>query len=152
MPDPVPAIGQVEDKMAEIIGAKSELSAWAVRTDGSEDIAIDLEDAGKTINIYTTAYAVDQSDEQHSSIHIATIEVEAVAGTQATGTISRAVHTALAWVMQAVAADRTLGGLIDDIQEVDVAPSGANGRDAGSASLQFRVEFTTSRSDWFTIL
>lgn len=150
MPDT--AIAQVEDALAAQIGAKAELAAYTVRTDGSRDIAMDTDEDGDIINIYTAAYSVDQSDEQHSSFHTATIEVEVVSRTPTIGTISRASHTALAYVMQAVAADRSLGGLIHDIQEVDVAPAGANGRDVGSASLQFQVQFYTSRSDWFTIL
>jgi hypothetical protein len=150
MPDP--AIAQVEDALAAQIDAYASLSGYTVRTDGSRDIAMDTDELGPVINIYTMAYAVDQSDELHSSFHTATIEVEVVALTQTVGSISRAAHTAIAHVIAAVAADRTLGIGIHDIQEIDVAPSGANGRDIGSASLQFQVQFFTSRSDWFTIL
>lgn len=152
MPDPVPAIAQIEDALADQIGDSADLSGYTIRTDGSRDIAMDADESGDIINIYTAAYAVDQSDELHSSIHTATIEVEVVSQTPTIGSISRATHTAIAHVIAAVAADRTLGGLAHDIQEIDVAPSGANGRDIGSASLQFQVQFYTSRSDWFTIL
>jgi hypothetical protein len=147
-----PAIAQVEDALSAQIGAYPALADWTVRTDGSKDIAIDPDELGDVLNVYTVAYAPDQSDEQHSTFHEALIEVEAVGTRPMVGTISRAVHTALAHVVAAVAADRSLGGLVQDIQEIDVAPSGANGKDVGSASLQFKVQFYTSRSDWFTIL
>lgn len=154
MPDPVVAIAQVEDALGGQITAYAPLSGWTVRTDGSKDVAIDTEELGDVLNIYTVAYAVDNDLMQGQSRHTALIEVEAVTTAQTVGTISRAGHTALAHVVAAVAADRSLGlgRAIEDIQENDVAPSGANGKDIGSASLQFTITFYTSRSDWFTLL
>lgn len=149
MPDP--AIAKVEDAWAAALSAWPALAGYTILTDQSEDIALDA-DCDPTIAVYTVAYEVDQADEQNQSIHTAIIEFEAVNRTQTVGTISRANHTAIAHMIGAIHADRTLGGMLQDTQEVDVAPAGANGKDVGSASLQINVQFFTPRGDWFTIL
>lgn len=152
MPEPLAAIAQVEDALAERLSSWPALAAWTIRVDGSRDVAIDLEDEGDTINIYTTAYGVDQSDEQNQSVHDATVEFEVVAGNPALGTISRAAQAAFAHIIAALHSDRSLAGLIEDIQENDVAPSGGTGKDVAAASLQCRLRFYTPRGDWFTIV
>lgn len=149
MPDP--AIAKVEDALAAQVAAWPALSAYIVQTDASDDAAVEF-GTDKLIRIYTVAYSVDQADEQGQSIHTATIEFEAVNATQAAGTISRANQTAIAHIIAAIASDRTVGGRLQDIQEVDVASAGANGKDTDSASLQTTVQFFTPRDDWFTIL
>lgn len=145
------AIAKVEDALAAQISAWPYLTMFAVQVDESEDIAVEAE-AQKIIRISTVAYGVDQSDEQNQTVHNATIECELVNGTQAFGTISRANQTAIAHMVAAIASDRTLGGRVEDIQEIDVAPSNAIGKDASAASLQIRLQFYTPRDDWFTII
>lgn len=148
MPDP--AIAKVEDAIAAQIAAWPALTGYAVVTGQSADEALD-EGTDKTILISTAAYSFDVADENWMTIHTALIEVESVSQFQAVGTISRANQTVLAHVLAAVAADRSAGGRLQDIQEIDVAPSAAIGKDVGSASLQFRVLFFTPRGDHFTI-
>lgn len=148
MPDP--AIAQVEDLLKDTLEAWPALSGVTIITEQSADVAIE-EDNWPCVVITTAAYGAEQSDEQHQTLHTATVEFEAISGTQTIGTISRANHTIIANVIGAIAQDRTLGGVIQDIQEVDVAPSAPRGKDAGSASLQCIVQFFTSRSDWFTL-
>ena len=149
MPDP--AIAKVEGALAAQLAAWPALADYTVLTDQSEDIALPS-DQDKTIGVFTVAYEVDQADEQHQTIHRATIEFEAISRTQSVGTISRANHTVIAHIVGALASDRTVGGRLLDIQEVDVAPAGANGKDVGSASLQVVATFFTPRDDWFVIL
>lgn len=149
MPDP--AIAKVEDALAAQLSAWPGLTGYTILTDESQDVASDF-GADKLIRIYTIAYAIDQADEQNQSIHTATIEFEAVNATQSVGTISRANQTAIAHIISAIASDRTVGGRLQDIQEVDVASAGANGKDTDAASLQTTVQFFTPRDDWFTIL
>lgn len=148
---PSPAIAQVEDALAAALSAWPALAGQTIITDANTDIAVD-ETVMPAIQIFSTAYTVEPFDEANQSLHRATIEVEAVSDTPTAGTISRANHETLANVLACVAADRRLGGLLADIQEIDVAPSSANGRDVGSASLQFTALFFTARDDWFTIL
>lgn len=149
MPDP--AIAKVEDALRDQLKAYPYLTGYRIVSDPNEAEAVESE-ADKVIRIYTVGYSVDQADEQNQTIHTATIEFEAVNASQNFGTISRANQTALAYVLAAIASDRTLGGRILDIQEVDVASSGANMRDADAASLQTTVTFFTPRDDWFTIV
>lgn len=146
-----PAIAKVEDALAAQLAAWPALSAYSILTDASDDIAVEAE-VDKVIRIYTVAYSVDQSDEQWQTLHTATIEFEVVSVTQSVGTISRACQTAIAHIIGAIASDRTVGGRLQDIQEVDVASAGATGKDADSASLQTTVTFFTPRDDWFTIV
>ena len=148
MPDQVPAISKVEEKLAVVIGAYLPFAGTTVVADAKPDEAIDP----NSIVIYTTSYRVDQSEEQGQSRHTATIEFEAVNARSPAGTISRRNQVALANVVGALAQDRTLGGMVEDIQEVDVAPLESNGRDRGAASLQSTVTFYTPRDDWFTII
>lgn len=147
---PSPAIAKVEDAIAAQIDAYASLSDYTVVTGQSADEAL-AEGTDKAILISTAAYSFDVADENWMTIHTALIEVESVSQYQAAGTINRANQTVLAHVVAAIAADRSVGGRLQDIQEIDVAPSAAIGKDVGSASLQFRVQFFTPRGDHFTI-
>ncbi len=149
MPDT--AIAKVENALKAQLEAWPALSAYSIEADTNEAEAVEFE-ADKIIRIYTVAWTCDQSDEQGQTIHTATIEFEAVNSTQASGTISRANQEAIAHIVAAIASDRTVGGRLQDIQEVDVASAGADGRDADAASLQTTVQFFTPRDDWFTIV
>lgn len=146
-----PAIAKVEDALAAVLARYGPLARRRIITDRSDDVALDQYD-GDAITIATAAYSFEVSDESWATLHTALIDFESVSRTQTVGTISRANHRTLAHIMAALAADRTLGGMVQDIQEIDVAPAGANGKDAGTASLQCSVQFFTPRDDWFTIL
>ena len=67
-------------------------------------------------------------------------------------TISRQNLTAIAQAHAALAADRTLGGMIEDLQEQDIAPVEGQGKDIHGSSPQYQVTFYTPRDDWFTIV
>lgn len=146
-----PAIAKVEDALAAVLAAHPALAGRRIITDRSADVALDQYD-GDAITVSTAAYSFEVSDENWTTLHTALVDFESVSRTQVVGTISRANHRTLAHIMAALAADRTLGGMVQDIQEIDVAPAGANGKDAGTASLQCSVQFFTPRDDWFTIL
>jgi len=149
MPDT--AIAKVENSLRAQLQAWPALSAYSIEADPNEAEAVEF-GSDKVIRIYTVAWKSDQSDEQGQTIHTATIEFEAVNSTQATGTISRANQEAIAHIVAALASDRSVGGRLQDIQEVDVASAGADGGDTDAASLQTTVQFFTPRDDWFTIL
>lgn len=150
MSDPLPAIVKVEDALKGLLEGYFPLSGWSIISDQSNAIALD-ERTDKTILIYTVAYRFDVADDNSQTVHSATIEFEALSQAPAIGTINRANHSALAHIVGAIGQDRHLGGMLQDIQEVDVAPSGANGKDIGSASLQVAVTFYTPRGNHFTI-
>lgn len=149
MPDT--ALTKVENALAAQLGAWPALASYIIQVDGSADVAVEAE-TDKVIRIYTTALGVDQADEQNQTIHTATIDFEAVSTAQISGSISRACQETIAHIVAAIASDRTVGGRLQDIQEVDVASVGATGMDTDSASLQTTVTFFTPRDDWFTIV
>jgi hypothetical protein len=148
---PDPAIAKVEDALQAVLEAWPALSGYTILTDQSEDIALE-EGADKQIVISTMAYSFEVADENWMTAHRAIVDFEAINQQQTLGTINRANHTALALVIAALAADRSLGGRVQDIQERDVAPSNANGRDVGSASMQVHIDFFTPRGDHFTLV
>lgn len=145
------ALTQVENALAAILSAYAPLAAFTVAVSESLDIAIE-DTALPALLISTTSYGFEVSDENWQTLHTAKIEIEAIHATQSSGTISRANREALANVLAAIAADRTLGLGIQDIQEDDIAPAEPRGKDVDGASLLFNVQFFTSRNDWFTIL
>lgn len=146
MPDP--AIAKVEDALADALRNYPGLTGKTIFTAVNAD---DAQEAGSII-VYTMAYKIDQFDELGQTLHSATIEVECIEGPSSAGAVSRACQTTIAHVLAALAADRTLGGMVNDIQEVDVAPTTQSGRDHSAASLQTAVTFFTARDDWFTII
>lgn len=144
------AMAKVEDKIRDTLSAYPALSGWTILADESRDIALE-EGTDNTLQIYTVSYGFNVADENWMTLHTATVEIESVNQTPALGTINRANHTALAHVLAALAADRSLGGMLQDLQEIDLAPAGANGKDVAGASLQIQVQFFTPRGDHFTI-
>lgn len=149
MPDH--ALTQVEDALRTKLDAYVPLDTHTVAIAETLDVAVEAM-ALPALLIATVNYAFEVADENWQTLHTATIEVEAISATPATGTISRANRNALAHVLAAVAADRTLGIKLQDIQEDDVSPVEPRGKDVDGASLRFTVQFYTSRSDWFTIV
>lgn len=153
MPDA--AIAKVEDAFAALITAATAtgqpLAGWTVVAGQNVDEAID-ETLWPAIAIYTTSIRADLFEEINDHLHTATIEFEVISAKSALGTISRRNQNAIAALHGVVAADRYLGGRLQSCEEVDVAPATPNGKDVGSASLQYEVQFLTPRSDWFTII
>lgn len=143
-------LSQVEDQLATTLGNYTSLAGWTIMVAESLDVAIEGADLPLML-ITTVAYGFDVADENWMTLHSAEIHVEAVSKTQSSGTISRANRNGLAHVLAAVAADRTLGVGLQDIQEDDIAPVEPRGKDVDSASLKFRVQWFTARGDWFAI-
>lgn len=144
----LPAISKVEDRLGEVIAAYPALAGYTVQADAAPNDASDA----MTIVIYTTGYQMHQSDEQGQTRHAATMEFEVISGPSTFGSVSRQNQVAFAHIIAAIAADRSLGGMVEDIQEVDVAPVEQNGRDHAGASLQTAITFYTPRDDWFTVI
>lgn len=146
------AWSKVEDALKAVLdtqtGSGGTLEGWAVQTQQSADIAVEA----NTITIWTTTNQMDQSDEQHQTIHTPKIEIEFADDGQPSGVLGRSILEAAAAVHALIAADRTLGGRLQDIQEIDIAPAPPEGRDVASSSIQYQVEFYTPRDDWTTIV
>lgn len=148
MPDH--SLSQVEDRIVTVMQGYAPLAGQTVKVAGSLDIAVEDDDLPLLL-ILTSNYSFDVADENWMTLHSADIEIEAVSATPATGTISRTNRNTLAHVLAAIAADRSLGIGLQDIQEDDIATVEPRGKDVDSASLKFRVSWFTPRNDWFTI-
>lgn len=145
------ALTQVEDALAAQLSAYAGLAGVTVTVAESLDIAVE-DTALPALLIATRAYDFEVADENWQTLHTATLEIEAITATQSTGTITRANRNYLAHTLAAIAADRSLGIGLQDIQETDIAPADPRGKDVDGASLQFVVQFFTPRDDWFTIV
>lgn len=145
------ALTLVEEMLATVLREYDPLAGKRIITDQSKDTAPD--DPGNLIRIYTVAASFEApAMADDLTLWIAIIEFESSSTTQIAGTISAENRATLGNVHGALAQDRTLGGKIQDIQEIDMAAVMPNGRDVGAASLQYRVEFYTSRDDWFALV
>lgn len=140
-------LNQVEDRIAAVLLAWPALAGKAIGVVGSQDIAIDELD----IAIATAAYGFEVADENNQTLHSADIDVESITHGPAAGFIARANREVLAEALAAIAADRSLGIGIQDIQEIDIASADGRGRDVDASSVRFRVLWFTPRDDWFTI-
>ena len=137
--------------LAERLRMYLPLQGWTVLTDQSGDIAVQP-DQYPVIVITTTSHKFAPALQQWETRPSAMVDFEIVSGAETAGVISRTNHTAVARIIGAIAEDRSFEGKLEDIQEVDVAPTGPNGIDAGSTSLQVAISFITSREDWFIIV
>lgn len=144
------ALAKIEDRLAAVLRAYAPLAGTGIFTDQPSNVTLD-DDQIPALVITTVSYAQDQSDEQGQTIHTARIEVASILKGPAL-VIGRANHAALAHVIGAIHQDRTLGGRLQDLQEIDIAPVDANRADSGAVSLQLEAQWFTPRGDWFTIV
>ncbi len=145
------SLTKVEAAIKTALEAYGDLSAFTVLTDQPNDVALEDSQLDALI-IKTAAYVIDPAFEGSQAKHTATIDVEAVTKS-ASAVISKANAAALAHAHKALTDDRTLGGMLQDIQEQDVAPTEeGRGRNAGAASLRLQVQWFTPQGDWFTII
>lgn len=128
------------------------LEAWAVEAGVSRDRAVDPDSAPGILRIVTVAIAMQQSDEQHQTFHSQTVEFEFIQGNAAAGTLRMDNLRKAAALHAIIAADRTLGGRLHDMQEIDIAPADAGGKDVNGVSVQYEVQFFTPRANWLTII
>lgn len=147
------AFEKVEDAFADMLREWPALAGVSIITEQSIDIASEDDGYDQQIVVFTTNLSQDNSDEHGQTEHTATIEFEVTtsAPTETVG-LGRANLRLIADIVECIAQDRTLGGRINDWQEIDIARPATNGKDVSAASLQIRATFFTSRTDWKTLL
>lgn len=150
MPDILAPI-QVRELIKDVIQTYPLLAGRRIITNRSKDDALS-EDDGDAITIWCVAAKPVIEFGGHEVTWSAVYEFEVVSRTQPFGTIDDATMTTFGYIVAAIAPDRTLGGQIQDIQEIDIAPTVQYGTDVSGASLQVRAEFHTMRDDWFTLV
>ncbi|MXP24814.1 hypothetical protein GRI39_01975 [Altererythrobacter indicus] len=144
------ASSKVEDRLVATLAAYADLNDYTVQLSVG-DVPID---GDRVIVVAAVDYRFFNGPEPNSqTMHEMAIETEVITRNQddeITPDLMRAGRTALAHVVAALAADRTLGGMLQTLEEIDQAP--ILKADAGSISLQWQAQFFTSRTDHFTIL
>lgn len=149
MPDT--AIAKVEDALKAVLSDYSELSDYKVFAGRDTSEAFDSSEL-PVLNIYTESQQYGPGEEQGQTIHNCLINFEVLENDLTAGVMTRTIQTAVAHIIAALAADRTLGNRLQDLQELDVAPPTDTGRDVAGASLQYAVQFYTPRDDHFVIV
>ena len=151
MPDPVAdAVSKVETAIAEVLTAYPDLADWTVLTDQPFDSAIEGDDI-LAIVVRTMGPQFDNSFEPGAqTLNSLTVDLEAVVMV-AGDPIARRAREGLGHALAALTEDRSLGGMLQDLQEIDAAQGDGQRREAGAISLQLRAEYLTARGDAFTI-
>ena len=126
------------------------LEGWNIVVNPSASISQSDED--KTIVLWPLPPELEQSEEQHQTLHRYTVDIEFIVGQTSSSVLTRTIRAAMAHVHAALAADRTLGGMLHYLQEEDIAPAVPEQADVHGASVQYIIEFYTARDDWFTIV
>jgi hypothetical protein len=147
----VAAVVQVGEMIARALAAWPPLSTFTVVYEQSAEVAAEESD-GDLIRLWLVAHQLGIPPEQWTTLHLPIFEIEAVTRDADAGSLTRGGLNAIAEVVAALSVDRSLGGRLQDLQEVDVGSTVPNGRNVAAPSLQIRAEFYTSRADWFTIL
>lgn len=149
MPDP--AIGKVEDALKAVLDDYTALDDYTKYTALDQSEALNVSDL-PAIVIFTVSQSFDLDGEQHQTTNDCLINFEILEKGMSAGVLTRSLQTAAGHIMTALAADRTLGGRLQELEERDLAPPNDTGRDIAGASLQYSVQFFTSREDPFTIV
>jgi hypothetical protein len=150
--DPTPtAQDKVEAAIASILRTHPALADWTVLTDLPLDVAIEDEDS-LALLVRTMSLEFDNSFEPGAqTLNVPVIDIEAVVKEAGDIIVARA-REGLAHAQAALCADRTLGGMLQDLAEQDVAPGDGQRRDVGAISMQWRAEYLTAPSNPFVIL
>lgn len=147
------AVEKVEDTFKALAdtltGSGQSLEGWATEVDRSRDDAIDPDT--NTLVISTTALSMRQFEELNQTEVTQVVEFEFISGGAAPGTLRRTNLRAAAAYHAAIAADRTLGGMLQDVQETDIVPADIGGADVNGVSVQYQVTYFIAQDDWLTI-
>lgn len=139
---------KVEDAVKAALDAAPALDGWTVLVGQSSGAALDA--GTPTICIWTMSNDMDQFEYDSQTIHRQTLDIEFIKAGDAIGVLTRDVLEAMADAHAALAADRSLGGILQDLQEDSIAPTVPEGRDVLGQSVQYVAEFFTPRNDWRT--
>lgn len=151
MPEQINVFSQVGALYAECLRNYEPLENFTIVHEESEDEASQSQD-GDTIRVDFLGDDPRVALGQGHTDHFAIYEFTIVTRTASSGILSRDACDAIAHIIAAISADRSMGGRLGDTQEVDLGSTEPNGTDANGISIRFRAEFTTSRDDWFTLI
>jgi hypothetical protein len=105
------------------------------------------------INIRAVTVQFDAApDGQWQTMHRAKFQLDCISGREVGEAIDLINQRAVADIIAALHADRTLGGRLQDLNEIAVSGSELDGADIGSALLEIEALFFTPRGDFYTIV
>jgi hypothetical protein len=151
VPERVNVFTQVGALIAACLAAWEPLAGFTVVHGASGEEASARAD-GDTIRVDFLGDDPQVAFGQGETDHRAVYDVTVVCRSNQSGTLSQDAGDAIAEIVAAIAQDRSLGGRVGDVQEIDLGAAEPNGVDANGISIRFRAEFTTSRADWFTLV
>jgi len=152
MAEPQPdALAKIISAFVALATAHPALAAEPFFEDRSPEDAFDRDEMPAWA-VFAEFWSFDPAPDQGQTRHTAAINFERVETSSSVGVISRGNREAIGHLVAALHSDRTLGGRIEDVQELNLAPPMENGRSVGGASLQVAVTFYTPRGDHFTIV
>lgn len=145
------AVCQVSDMIADALRIWPQLSGFTVVNELTPSQSADESD-GDMVRIYLVGWTPQQPPEMTQTTHLAIFEIDVVTRDSSFGSFNRNAINAIAQIVACLGEDRTFGNQIQDIQELDVAGTNAEGKDTAGVSIQFRAEFCTPRTDWCSLI
>jgi hypothetical protein len=144
-----PALRIVQNRLKEVV---EEIDGYQVFVDRSDAESL-TEEEQPAINLRVVSVSLDAAPEGlWMTWHRAIIQFDCMSSGSVEETIDLANQRAIALIIEALHADRSLGGRLQDIIEQDVSGSEMDGADVGTAILQVEAWFFTPRGDHFTIV
>jgi hypothetical protein len=151
--DPRPtAQTKIVEAFAALLRAHDQLRLIPIDADPEPDEAYDGDTDLPRIVITVEAWAFQNDFSQGQTRHTMILNFDVLESSAQVGVISRSAQERVAYILQAIGGDPTLGGRLEDFDERDVAPPIDNGKSVGGSSLQGTCTFFTPRRDHFTIV
>lgn len=150
MSDPTtPAVRKIQDRLKELFEAARPDMFWFIDRSDADPIPEAQRPAGM-IRLLDVSFSMHT--EMNQTIHRATCHVEFVSDGGCGETIDLVNQRGIADIVAVIGNDRTLGGMVHEIEENAASGAEADGADVGSALLELDVVWFTPRGDFYTII
>lgn len=149
LPEQTPALRKVQDAFVALIAAKrGDLHLFIDRSD------VEPLDESERPGVVMRCVSVEIApfEYQGQTYWRTLFQLDLHSDNTADATIDLTNQLMLADIVEAMQADRTLGGRLQIFEEDAVSAAGDDGADAGCAIFQVKVDFLTPRGDFRTIV
>lgn len=144
-----PAIRKVQNAIKTMAESISGITVFVDRDD--DDPVPQSQRPAVEIRIVSVQFEF-APDGQWQDLHRALIRFDCMSGQSVGETIDYTNQKTVANIMAKIAADRTLGGMLQSFEAQAVSGSEADGADVGCAIFETEAVFFTPRGDFFTIV
>lgn len=148
-PTPTPSFRKVQNALVQLWEDIDGLNLFVDRAD-SEPLD-ESERPGAVIRIVNVVLGPGP-DGLWMTMHRATIQVDCQSGNAAGETIDYRNQVTIAEMVARLHADRSLGGLLQSLEEQAMSGSEADGADVGTAIFELEAVWFTPRGDFYTIV